>query len=85
MVKLLLTFVNFCVILYKNNKGDVFMKTKLQLLLTLLSLTLLLTSCGSSYSDDDSWKSKKWNDLSGSEKGKAYNYIDNLLDSADID
>lgn len=55
------------------------MKAKLQLVLTLLLITCLLTSCGSSYSDDDYWKSKKWNDLSGSEKSKAYDYFDSML------
>ena len=64
------------------------MKIKLHYLLTLLLITGLLASCGTSSSidnsDDDSWKSKQWNDMSGSEQRKAYNYIYDLLEDAGI-
>lgn len=53
------------------------MKKALTILLTSALLVSFLSACSSSssYSDDDSWKTKKYNDLTSSEKVKADKYI----------
>ena len=48
-------------------------------------LTTMLVACGSSssyveYEEDNSWMDKEWNDLSGSEKEKANEYIRDCIE-----
>ena len=57
------------------------MKTKLLMSILCITIAGSLCACGSSsYEEDDSWMSKKWNDLSESEQSSAYDYFDDLLD-----
>lgn len=61
------------------------MKKRFLSLITVILITTLLAACSSSYDydtyeEDDSWKTKKWNDLSGSEREKATDYMRDYIE-----
>ena len=59
------------------------MKRVVALALTLLLCMAFTCGCsGGSYSNknDDSWKSKTWDEMTGKEKQKTYDYIKDLVE-----
>lgn len=53
------------------------MKKIIAVVLSLILCTMFFCGCDgdNDYKKDDSWKSKTWNEMNGSEKQKTYNYL----------